>query len=119
MFHGESKGPYVAVLRLDDAEMRAKSFRIDSAQIQGRDGTAIQLGLVRDDSQTPDARWHPFFENASSWIGHVHHEGKLALDGPVTLHLDISAKKDGIQHQQVFNIPMIPTVDRHQGMVSI
>jgi hypothetical protein len=119
MFHGESKGPYVAVLRLDDAEMRAKSFRINSAQIQAEDGTAIQLGLVREDSQTPDARWHPFFENASSWIGHVHHEGKLALDGPVTLHLDISVEKDGVQHQQVFNIRMIPTVDRHQGMVSI
>lgn len=119
IFHGESNGPFIAVLRLVDPEKKAKSYRVKSAQIQRGDGTILQLGLVREDSQPPDARWHPFFENASSWIGHVHHEGKLALDGPITLQLDISVEKDGIEHQQIFNIRMIPTVDRHQGMVSI
>jgi hypothetical protein len=116
---GESQGPYVVEVRLEDPDMRAKKYRINSAQIQKGDGTVLRLGLIGDDSQLPDGRWHPFFANASRWIGNVYHKGELALDGPVTIQLDVSVDKDGSQHQKIFTIRMVPTVDRNQGLVTI
>jgi hypothetical protein len=114
---GESVGPYVAVVQLDDPAMKAKRYRINSAQLKRDDGTLLRLSLVTEHLEQADGQWHPFFKNASRWIGHVYHDGELALNGPVTLQLDITIEKDEKQRQALFDIPLAPTVKRRQGIV--
>lgn len=113
---GESSGPYTIGVRLDDSEMTAKQYRIDLAELKNHDGSILPLTLADHRSGTHEKAWHPFFKNASAWIGHVYHAGELALDGPFTLTLDITIEKDGQQVQKKVDIKMLPFVKRRNGL---
>lgn len=113
---GKSWGPHTVVVRFDDPDLQAEKYRINSAQLHREDGSSLQLHLATDHPATDNTPWYPFFKNASAWIGHVHHDGEVALSGQFTLELDATVEKNGNQHQEVFVIQMAPTEKKRQGL---
>lgn len=113
---GKSEGPYTIVVRLDDPHMKAKKYRINSAQLTESDGTVLPLRMATEHPEHREKPWYPFFKNASAWIGHVYHDGSVVLSGKVTVKLDLTIEKDSVEQQEVFSIRMKPTIKQRQGL---